>query len=48
MKYLLKISLFTMLLAAVITACTKMDTLPFYGNETPWFVGFLNKYHTCS
>ncbi len=34
MKYLLKISLFTVLLAAVITACTKMDTLPFYGNGT--------------
>jgi hypothetical protein len=35
MKYLLKIGLFTMLLAFVFSACRKMDSLPFYGNGTP-------------
>jgi len=35
MKYLLKISLFAVLLASVITACTKMDSLTLYSNGTP-------------
>jgi len=34
MKYLLKISLFTVLLATVFTACKKVDNLPFYANGT--------------
>jgi hypothetical protein len=34
MKYLLKISLFTVMLATVFTACKKVDNLPFYANGT--------------
>lgn len=35
MKYLLKISLFVVLLATLITACNKMEGLQHYGNGTP-------------
>jgi hypothetical protein len=35
MKYLIKISLFAVLLASVITACSKMDSLTLYSNGTP-------------
>ena len=35
MKYLLKISLFTVMLITVFAACKKVDNLPFYANGTP-------------
>ena len=34
MKLLLKLSLVTVMIAAVLTACKKVDTLPTYANGT--------------